>query len=55
VQRDDALMPKIEQICDAWLPVYGVDKRRKQMNRESVAVALCTVERLRRRLGLSQS
>jgi putative transposase len=51
-QRDDALMPKIEQVWNANLQVYGADKVWKQMNRESVAVARCTVERLMRRLGL---
>ena len=51
-QRDDALMPKIEQVWKANLQVYGADKVWKQMNRENVAVARCTVERLMRRLGL---
>ncbi len=51
-QRDDALMPKIEQVWNANLQVYGADKVWKQMNRENVAVARCTVERLMRRLGL---
>lgn len=32
--------------------VYGADKVWKQMNREGMAVARCTVERLMRRLGL---
>ena len=51
-QRDDALMPKIEQVWKANLQVYGADKVWKQMNRDNVAVARCTVERLMRRLGL---
>jgi len=51
-QRDDALMPKIEQVWKANLQVYGADKVWKQMNRENVVVARCTVERLMRRLGL---
>ena len=51
-QRDDALIPKIEQVWKANLQVYGADKVWKQMNRESVAVARCTVGRLMRRLGL---
>jgi len=51
-QRDDALMPRIEQIWNMNLQVYGADKVWKQMNRENVAVARCTVERLMRRLGL---
>jgi len=45
-------MPKIEQVWNANLQVYGADKVWKQMNREIVAVARCTVERLMRRLGL---
>ena len=51
-QRDDTLMPKIEQVWNANLQVYGADKVWKQMNREGVEVARCTVERLMRRLGL---
>lgn len=45
-------MPNIEQVWTANLQVYGADKVWKQMNRQSVAVARCTVERLMRRLGL---
>ncbi len=51
-QRDVALMPAIEQVWNANLQVYGADKVWKQMNREGVEVARCTVERLMRRLGL---
>ena len=51
-QRDGELMPKIEQVWNTNLQVYGADKVWKQMNRENVAVARCTVERLMRRLGL---
>ena len=51
-QRDGELMPKVEQVWSANLKVYGADKVWKQMNREGVAVARCTVERLMRRLGL---
>jgi hypothetical protein len=32
--------------------VYGADKVWKQMNRERIAVARCTVERLMKQLGL---
>ena len=42
-QRDDALMPKIEQVWNENLQVYGADKVWKQLNRENVAVARCTV------------
>jgi len=51
-QRDTALMPRIEQVWNANMQVYGADKVWKQMNREGVEVARCTVERLMRRLGL---
>lgn len=51
-QRDVALMPVVEQVWNANLQVYGTDKVWKQMNREGVEVARCTVERLMRRLGL---
>jgi transposase InsO family protein len=51
-QRDVALMPVVERVWNANLQVYGADKVWKQMNREGVEVARCTVERLMRRLGL---
>jgi putative transposase len=47
-----ALHARIEQVWNANLQVYGADKVWKQMNREGVEVARCTVERLMRRLGL---
>ena len=45
-------MPKIENVWNANLQGYGADKVWKQMNRDGVEVARCTVERLMRRLGL---
>jgi len=51
-RRDVALMPVVEQVWNANLQVYGADKVWKQMNREGIEVARCTVERLMRRLGL---
>jgi putative transposase len=51
-KRDKALQPRIEQVWNANLQVYGADKVWKQMNREGVEVARCTVERLMRRRGL---
>jgi transposase InsO family protein len=51
-KRDETLVPHIERVWEANLRVYGADKVWKQMNREDVAVARCTVERLMRRLGL---
>ena len=51
-QRDDTLIPHIEHVWQAILQVYGADKVWRQINREGIAVARCTVERLMRRLGL---
>ncbi|MBD3650782.1 MAG: IS3 family transposase [Alcanivorax sp.] len=51
-KRDERLIPEIERIWNANLRVYGADKVWKQMNREAIPVARCTVERLMRRLGL---
>ena len=51
-QRDDALIPDIQRVWHANWQVYGADKVWKQMNREGIRVARCTVERLMKRLGL---
>jgi putative transposase len=51
-QRDDTLVPHIERVWQANMRVYGADKVWKQINREGVAIARCTVERLMKRLGL---
>lgn len=51
-QRDDELMPEIERVWETNLHVYGADKVWKQLNREGITVARCTVERLMHRLGL---
>ena len=51
-KRDERLMPHIERVWQANMQVYGAQKVWKQMNREDIAVARCTVERLMRRLGL---
>ena len=52
VQRDETLIPEIERVWQANLQVYGADKVWRQLNREGVVVARCTVERLMRRQGL---
>ena len=52
VRRDEVLVPEIERVWQANLQVYGADKVWRQLNREGVAVARCTVERLMRRQGL---
>jgi len=51
-KRDDLLMSYINRVWEANLKVYGADKVWKQMNREAIPVARCTVERLMARLGL---
>jgi transposase InsO family protein len=51
-RRDDVLIPHIERVWHANLRVYGADKVWKQMCREGIEVARCTVERLMRERGL---
>ena len=50
--RDEALKPEIRRVFDENFRVYGVHKVWKQLNREGLGVARCTVERLMRSLGL---
>ena len=52
VQRDETLLTEIERVWQANLQVYGADKVWRQLNREGITVARCTVERLMRRQGL---
>jgi len=51
-RRDDVLMPEVRRVWEVNLEVYGADKVWRQMNREGIQVARCTVERLMGRLGL---
>ncbi|HEU5072957.1 MAG TPA: IS3 family transposase [Polyangiaceae bacterium] len=51
-QRDEILVPEIQRVWRANLQVYGAEKVWRQLDREGIAVARCTVERLMRRLGL---
>ena len=51
-QRDDRLIPHIERVWQTNLQVYGADKVWRQMNREGITVARCTIERLMGRLNL---
>jgi putative transposase len=51
-KRDAIVMPEIERVWQSHLQVYGADKVWKQLGREGMTVARCTVERLMRRLGL---
>jgi len=52
-KRDRHLMPEIQRVWHANWQVYGADKVWKQMNREGIHVARCTVERLMGQLGLA--
>ena len=51
-QRDIELMPQIKRVWQSNMQVYGADKVWRQMNREGIPVARCTVERLMGHLGL---
>lgn len=52
VLRDDELLPQIQRVWQTNMQVYGADKVWRQLKREDVQVARCTVERLMKRLGL---
>ena len=52
-QRDIELMPQIKSVWQSNMQVYGADKVWRQMNREGIPVARCTVERLMGHLGLA--
>lgn len=51
-QRDAALVPEITRVWQATRRRYGADKVWKQLHREQIPVARCTVERLMRQQGL---
>jgi putative transposase len=52
VQRDDTLRSEIQRVWDDHHQVYGPRKVWKQLLREGVRVARCTVRRLMRAMGL---
>lgn len=52
VHRDRDLQPRIRRVWEENYSVYGVRKVWRQMNREVVVVARCTVGRLMHRMGL---
>jgi len=52
VRRDTELSHQIHRVYEENFQVYGARKIWRQLGREGVAVARCTVERLMRRLGL---
>jgi transposase InsO family protein len=51
-QRDDILREHIQRLYDENHQVYGARKVWRQLEREGVEVARCTVERLMREMGL---
>ena len=51
-QRDDVLAAEIKRVWDANWQVYGVRKIWRQLRREGMDVARCTVARLMKRLGI---
>ena len=50
--RDASLREEIERVWKEHFGVYGVRKVWRQLQREEIAVARCTVERLMRQMGL---
>jgi putative transposase len=52
VRRDRELESHIQRVWEDNFQVYGVRKTWRQLNREDIAVARCTVARLMARLGL---
>ena len=51
-KRDALLLPEVRRVFDQNLRVYGADKVWRQLHREGLEVARCTVERLMRVAGL---
>jgi putative transposase len=52
VLRDELLMAQIERVWQVNLQVYGAKKVWRQLNREGIRAARCTVERLMKHLGI---
>ena len=52
-KRDAGLRPEIRRVWEENFAVYGVRKVWRQLNREGVAVARCTVARLMTEMGLA--
>ncbi len=50
--RDEKLKPEITRVFKGNLSVYGARKVWRQLNREDIPVARCTVARLMRELGI---
>lgn len=51
-KRDEQLRVEIQRVYDENQRVYGADKVWRQLRRESLEVARCTIERLMRAMGL---
>jgi putative transposase len=51
-KRDAYLRPEIRRVWEANFKVYGARKVWRQLNRDEIEVARCTVERLMRDMGL---
>jgi putative transposase len=51
-QRDAALRLEIQRVWDENFRVYGAEKVWRQLSREAIVAARCTVERLMRAMGL---
>jgi putative transposase len=51
-QRDAALRVEIQRVWDENFHVYGAEKVWRQLRREAIVAARCTVERLMRAMGL---
>lgn len=51
-KRDVLMLSQVQRVFDQNLQVYGADKVWRQLHREGLAVARCTVERLMRLAGL---
>jgi putative transposase len=51
-KRDETLRVEIQRVWDENFGVYGADKVWRQLRREEIDVARCTVERLMRGMGL---
>jgi transposase InsO family protein len=51
-KRDQQLEVEIKRVWDENKQVYGVRKVWRQLKRDNIAAARCTVERLMKRLGI---
>ncbi len=52
-RRDEVLKPEIVRVYEENRRLYGARKVWKQLNRQSIRVARCTVERLMREMKLA--